>query len=149
MGNDCSRLCLHGCLTYSFSDRLVTSLRTAQLWYILAHLTRIECAYQLRDSGAKVVLAGPDQLANALEAAKQVGLASKNVFAFGDVDQDSGRASGPRSWTQIWVSQEEARSWHWRKINARKELEETTAIINYSSGYVVSPVCCGKSAELF
>jgi 4-coumarate--CoA ligase len=104
----------------------------------LAHLTRIECAYQLRDSGAKVVIAGPDQLANALEAAKQTALSSESVFAFGDVNESIAKSTGTRKWTQIWVSEEEAGSWHWRKISERKELEETTAIINYSSGQVAS-----------
>jgi hypothetical protein len=112
----------------------------------MAHLTRVECAYQLRDSGAKVVIAGTDQLANALEAAKQVGLSSDSVFAFGE-GGISAKSTGTRNWIQIWVSEEEARSWHWRKISARKELEDTTAIINYSSGQVVSFFCAERFAD--
>ncbi|KAL2809217.1 hypothetical protein BJX63DRAFT_445405 [Aspergillus granulosus] len=98
-----------------------------------ASVTELE--YQLRDSEAKLVLAGPDQIAVALDAASRVGLQSDQVYLFcdpEDVNQSTPRA--PRPWTDIWRPAAEAQSWRWRKIETLEEAQETTAIINYSSG---------------
>ncbi|KAL2851053.1 hypothetical protein BJY01DRAFT_261087 [Aspergillus pseudoustus] len=98
-----------------------------------ASVTELE--YQLRDSDAKLLLVGPDQVAVALDAASRVGLRREQVYLFcdpGDVPQSN--AQSIRSWTEIWRPAAEAQSWTWKKIKTLQEAQETTAIINYSSG---------------
>ncbi|KAL3454576.1 hypothetical protein BJX65DRAFT_315731 [Aspergillus insuetus] len=98
-----------------------------------ASVTELE--YQIRDSDAKLVLAGPDQAAVALDAAARVGLRKEQVYLFCDPDDSRQRTSLPiQPWTNFWRPASEAQSWAWKKIDTLQEAQETTAIINYSSG---------------
>ncbi|KAL4806523.1 hypothetical protein BDV18DRAFT_159695 [Aspergillus unguis] len=90
-----------------------------------------ELEYQLRDSDAKVLFAGPEQVSTALEAAGRVGLQDR-VFAF--CDPDAHPIQGLKPWTSIWRPAAEVQSWSWKKITTLEEAMDTTAIINYSSG---------------
>ncbi|KAL3457185.1 hypothetical protein BJX64DRAFT_280782 [Aspergillus heterothallicus] len=94
-----------------------------------------ELEYQLRDSRAKLVLAGEAQFPVALEAAARAGLSREQVYLFRD-PEDGTAASNPvpRLWTELWAPVAEAQSWSWREIKTLEEAMETTAIINYSSG---------------
>ncbi|KAL4818508.1 hypothetical protein BDW67DRAFT_156708 [Aspergillus spinulosporus] len=94
-----------------------------------------EVEYQLRDSDAKLILAGPAQVPIALDAASRVGLPRDRVYLFCDPDDISNDSSLPaQPWTRIWSPADEVRSWSWKTIQTLKEAQETTAIINYSSG---------------
>jgi long-subunit acyl-CoA synthetase (AMP-forming) len=93
--------------------------------------------YQLRDSGASLILAGPEAAQKALDAARKVGLPESKVFGFCDVDVDEAQRPQPcglKPWTSFWASTNQVQSWNWKKIVTKKEAEETTAVINYSSG---------------
>jgi hypothetical protein len=97
----------------------------------------VELEYQLRDSGAKLVLAGPDQVSVALDAASRVGLRRDLVYLFCDPDEAQMHTSQPiPPWTKIWRPAAEVQSWSWRRIETLEEAQGTTAILNYSSGYV-------------
>jgi len=95
-----------------------------------------ELEYQLRDSGATLILAGPESAQKALDAAKSVGISESRVFGFCDMYEEAQRPQpcGLKPWTAFWASPEDVKSWNWRKITTKKEAQETTAIINYSSG---------------
>ncbi|KAL4740505.1 hypothetical protein BDV11DRAFT_214352 [Aspergillus similis] len=104
-----------------------------------------EVEYQLRDSDAKLILAGPAQVPIALDAASRVGLPRDRVYLFCDPDDISNDSSLPAQlWTRIWRPADEVRSWSWKRIQTLKEAQETTAIINYSSGITALP----KGVEL-
>ncbi|KAL2840342.1 hypothetical protein BJX68DRAFT_258528 [Aspergillus pseudodeflectus] len=98
-----------------------------------ASVTELE--YQLRDSDAKLLLAGPDQVAVALDAASRVGLRREQVYLFCDPENvQKGTRQPIQPWTDIWRPASEAKSWTWKKIETLQEAQATTAIINYSSG---------------
>ncbi|KAJ0415096.1 hypothetical protein BJY00DRAFT_294013 [Aspergillus carlsbadensis] len=97
-----------------------------------------ELEYQLRDSGAKLLLAGEAQAPVALDAAARVGLSRDRVYLFQDpADEASSTAhlaTGLRPWTDLWAPVAEVQNWSWREITTLDEAMQTTAIINYSSG---------------
>ncbi|OQU98056.1 hypothetical protein CLAIMM_03889 [Cladophialophora immunda] len=97
-----------------------------------------EVAFQLRDSGARILIASPDGLDMALDAAQQVGLKSDRVFIFCDLHEDlsglQNKYSHIQPWTRIWASSDDVQTWSWKKLSSRGDLEAKTAIINYSSG---------------
>ncbi|EXJ67857.1 uncharacterized protein A1O5_09204 [Cladophialophora psammophila CBS 110553] len=95
-----------------------------------------ELAYQLRDSGATLLLTGPDRIDVALSAAVEVGLSRDRVSVFHDPDEDLSAYNlhGLKSWTEIWTSEEGVRYWSWKRLSTLEEADKKTAIINYSSG---------------
>ncbi|KIW94002.1 uncharacterized protein Z519_05318 [Cladophialophora bantiana CBS 173.52] len=95
-----------------------------------------ELAYQLRDSGATLLLTGPDRVDVALSAAVEVGLSRDRVSVFHDPDEDlsSYNLHDLKSWTEIWTSEEAVRHWSWKRLSTLEEADKKTAIINYSSG---------------
>ncbi|OQU95486.1 AMP-binding enzyme domain-containing protein isoform 2 [Cladophialophora immunda] len=95
-----------------------------------------ELAYQLRDSGAALLLTGPDGIAVALNAASEAGLSRNRVLVFHDPDEDlsSYNLHGLNSWTNIWASEDAVRHWSWKRLATIEEVDGKTAIINYSSG---------------
>ncbi|KAG4281970.1 AMP-binding enzyme [Fusarium proliferatum] len=101
-----------------------------------------ELAYQLADSESRLLVAGPDYLDKALMAADKVGLPRTNFLVFTDL-QDAGRYP-VRSWTNVWASEEHARSWKWRAFSSKEEAQSASAAINYSSGTTGLP----KGAEI-
>ncbi|KAL4997877.1 hypothetical protein BDV10DRAFT_194864 [Aspergillus recurvatus] len=108
-----------------------------------------EVEYQLRDSDAKIVLAGPEQVSVALDAASRVGIPRDSVYLFCDPDDVSVYSSLPvQPWTRIWRPTEEVRSWSWKRIQTAQEAQETTAIINYSSGCISHYNVVANSAQL-
>ncbi|KAL2834168.1 AMP-binding enzyme-domain-containing protein [Aspergillus pseudoustus] len=95
-----------------------------------------ELEYQLRNSDAKLVLASRDRLAIAREAMSKADLGPDQLLIFSDLDEDLSQSQplSPPSWTSIWRPAEEVQSWSWKPITTLKEAQQTTAIINYSSG---------------
>ena len=57
------------------------------------------------------------------------------IYEFCDPSMESS-TQGLRPWTAIWAPEEQARSWKWKKFSSKEEAMSTTAVINYSSGYV-------------
>lgn len=103
-------------------------------WHLMYSL---ELSHQLRDSDAKLVLAGAGQLATALKAATTCGLDSKKVFLLVDPAAKVPKllaAEQAATWMEIWAPYEDARQWTWKTITTKREAQETTAVINYSSG---------------
>ncbi|KAL4774504.1 hypothetical protein BDW60DRAFT_226922 [Aspergillus nidulans var. acristatus] len=108
-----------------------------------------EVEYQLRDSEAKLILAGSAQVPVALDAASRVGLPRDRVYLFCDPEDISNDSSLPaQPWTRIWRPADEVRSWSWKRIQTLKEAQETTAIINYSSGCISHYNVIANSAQL-
>ena len=95
-----------------------------------------ELAYQVKNSEAKLVIAAPDKLENAIKGAAQAGLPKASVVAFAQTaaDEQLARAHGVLTWRDLWVPEEDVRDWSWRKITTKEEAMNTTAVINYSSG---------------
>ncbi|ROT37701.1 AMP-binding enzyme [Sodiomyces alkalinus F11] len=95
-----------------------------------------ELAYQLRDSGARIVVTAQDSLSVALDAAAQAGLPADRIFVLDDSSPDDSSASPPasettRHWTKLVASRQAAESYEWvEPADAR----ETTCCLNYSSG---------------
>lgn len=105
--------------------------------HVLRVLKITELEYQLRDSEAKLILVGPDQVSVALKAAFQAGLSQECIYLFCDPEETTRHQSQSLApWTNIWQPVSDIQSWSWRRINNLEEAKETTAIINYSSGYV-------------
>jgi len=106
-----------------------------------------ELAYQLKDSGASVLLVAEAALDTALEAAKEAGLPKNKIFIFGgdtpgaEVTHSAsprpgkaGRtADGVRHWTELLSAAdlERAKTWDWVEPASP---ESTTCCLNYSSG---------------
>lgn len=94
-----------------------------------------ELIFQLRDSGAKLLLTGVDAASNALEAAKLVGIPTSKVFTFCDPwDCNKPQPHGLEPWTSFWAPAPSVKNWSWKRITTLEEAQSTTAIINYSSG---------------
>lgn len=104
-----------------------------------------ELAYQLRDSGATILVVAEYALETAFAAAAEVGLPKDRIFIFGgdstgaDVTQvqtpkpgKSGRKDGARHWTELLAGNlDKARNWDWVEP---ADPANTTCCLNYSSG---------------
>jgi 4-coumarate--CoA ligase len=87
----------------------------------------------LKDSGAQILFTSHQGINVALKAAAGASLAPSRVFVFGDPCENLENLSA-QPWTKIWSSLEDAQSWQWSRLKTLKEANETTAVINYSSG---------------
>ncbi|KAJ5733813.1 hypothetical protein N7493_002599 [Penicillium malachiteum] len=92
-----------------------------------------ELAYQLKDSGASILLTSRNGIQTALKAAAEVSLPPSQVFVFGDPNEDLENLP-VAPWTNLWVTTEEAALWKWHRITSFEEANATTAVLNYSSG---------------
>lgn len=90
-----------------------------------------ELAYQLKDTGAQLLLAHPSLLRTAIDAAKDAGLSKEQVFQFSDKEEAA--YDGVLDWRRILASEEEARGYTWPELS-EEEATKTVATINYSSG---------------
>lgn len=106
-----------------------------------------ELAYQLKDSGASILLVAEAALETALEAAKETGLPKSKIFIFGgdspgaevthspapQPGRSGRRPDGVRHWTELLAgsSLDKARTWDWTEPS---DPAATTCCLNYSSG---------------
>jgi 4-coumarate--CoA ligase len=108
-----------------------------------------ELAFQLKDSGASMLITSSDSLKTGIDAADLVGMERSKIFVFddslilGDIEHGTGidkwlptdaaerRHYGIRHWSEL-VSQREDFEW---KVFRTLEESNQTATINYSSGY--------------
>ncbi|KAH8162268.1 hypothetical protein CIB48_g5986 [Xylaria polymorpha] len=93
-----------------------------------------ELAYQLKDSGAYILIAADASMEIALEAAEQAGLPKSRVYSFDatGLDKQKGKARlGSQHWTDLLASEADAAKFDWVEPANPKE---TTCCLNYSSG---------------
>lgn len=106
-------------------------------------LTARELAQQLKDSGAKFLIANVLSIDVAIDAARVAGVSPRNVFAFDDglymdVDgnvvkwESKADVRGMRHWSDIVEAGTEKFAWDELKTDGGYN---RTAAINYSSGY--------------
>ncbi|KAE9368680.1 acetyl-CoA synthetase-like protein [Stipitochalara longipes BDJ] len=94
-----------------------------------------ELEYQLKDSGATLILSGLEAAQKAVEAASRVNLPASRIFSFCSLDLDAEpQPCNLKPWTALWSPLTEVKSWNWKRITNKTEAQKTTAIINYSSG---------------
>lgn len=110
--------------------------------------TARELAQQLKDSGAKFLIANVLSIDVAIDAARVAGVSPRNVFAFDDglymdVDgnvvkwESKADVKGMRHWSDIVEAGTEEFAWDELKTD---EGCGRTAAINYSSGYLYTPL---------
>ncbi|KAI0407709.1 AMP-binding enzyme [Xylaria palmicola] len=93
-----------------------------------------ELAYQLKDSGAYILIAADASMEIAMEAAEQAGLPKSRVYSFDatGLDQPAGKARlGSQHWTSLLASETDAAKFDWIETTDPKT---TTCCLNYSSG---------------
>ncbi|RYP68527.1 hypothetical protein DL771_006604 [Monosporascus sp. 5C6A] len=93
-----------------------------------------ELAYQLKDSGASLLIAADTSMDIALEAAGQAGLPKGRVYSFDATALDpspGGKSSEVRHWTELLAPKEEAANFDWVEPADPKT---TVCCLNYSSG---------------
>ncbi|KAI0201976.1 AMP-binding enzyme [Astrocystis sublimbata] len=93
-----------------------------------------ELAYQLKDSGAYILIAADASMETAMEAAEQAGLPKSRVYSFDatGLDRQKGKARlGSRHWTELLASKTDATKFGWVEPADSKT---TTCCLNYSSG---------------
>ncbi|KAL1957003.1 hypothetical protein VTO42DRAFT_6492 [Malbranchea cinnamomea] len=93
--------------------------------------TSSEVAYQLKNTGAKLLLAHPSLVETAIEASREVGLPLDHVFLFSD--RPNAPVRGIQDWRSMVGTPKEAERWQWRTMTP-KESTATLATVNYSSG---------------
>ncbi|GAP84679.1 putative AMP-binding enzyme [Rosellinia necatrix] len=93
-----------------------------------------ELAYQLKDSGAYILIAADASMEIAMEAAREAGLPKDRVYSFDatGVDKQKGKARlGSRHWTSLLAPEADAAKFDWVEPADPKA---TTCCLNYSSG---------------
>lgn len=92
--------------------------------------TITEIVHQIRNTGAKVILAHPSLLRNAIEAGSEAGIPADRIFQFSDQWQQP--TYGIQDWRDMAGSVSEADSYTWDSMGEAST--STIATINYSSG---------------
>ncbi|KAH7025842.1 AMP-binding enzyme [Microdochium trichocladiopsis] len=97
-----------------------------------------EVAYQLKDSGAKFMIAADKSLEIALEAAREAGLPTSSIFAYDDTALDrtttpggSSHRLGVSHWTSLLADPADAAKYSWVEP---ADPRAATCCLNYSSG---------------
>ena len=100
-----------------------------------------ELAYQLKDSGARVMIAASASWDVAVQAAEMVAMEQGNMFVLDDTIpglDETGRVTvaGTQHWTKLVASTEKGEAFVWDEpVNSKT----ATCTLNYSSGTVRSP----------
>jgi 4-coumarate--CoA ligase len=94
-----------------------------------------EVAYQIENTGTTLILVDPSLLDNALAAADKVGFPHECIFLF--LDEPCKSQRGIQDWSSFLATEKAAEGWQWHRMSA-DESRTRTAVLNYSSGWVVS-----------
>ncbi|KAL2802334.1 hypothetical protein BJX63DRAFT_441033 [Aspergillus granulosus] len=105
-----------------------------------------ELAYQLKDSGATLMVCAESSIETALAAADQIGMSRERVFALKlrIFEREKGMKSstsqgvdidtlGCRDWTELLATEDEGRQFSWDELDT-PDLSARTLALNYSSG---------------
>lgn len=90
-----------------------------------------EAAYQIENTGAKLILVEPMFLDTVLKATQRTGFPRERIYLFSD--KPCNPTKGIEDWRSMLGSDREAEKWQWHRMNAI-ESKTTTAVLNYSSG---------------
>ena len=90
-----------------------------------------EICYQIKDTGARIILAHPSLLPTARSAAAKAGFPLSALYTFSDTDLLS--IDGFHDWRSILASPSEASDYRWPEFNGEISKRQL-ATINYSSG---------------
>ena len=90
-----------------------------------------ETAFQLENTGAKMVLVEPKCLDVVLLAADKVGLPRERIFLFDDKPCSTVRDIS--DWRTMLATESEAEHWQWHRMSPQ-ESKTRVAVLNYSSG---------------
>lgn len=101
-----------------------------------------ELGYQLKDSGARLLLCAESSLDTGVEAARLVGMPKENVFVFGGGDVLHDNASpeqhtthnGCRPWATLLATVDDATTYEWEDLRSPDDACQRTMVLNYSSG---------------
>lgn len=96
-----------------------------------------ELAYQLRDSGAQVLITSEAGMATSLEAAESISLSKDRIFLFDagyDTFDGKGQGSdGIRHWSHLIATPCEGENFAWKDARLPEDVHQTICL-NYSSG---------------
>jgi acyl-CoA synthetase (AMP-forming)/AMP-acid ligase II len=100
--------------------------------------TALELSYQLKDSGAKVLIISTNLIEPAVESARIVGLEKSHIFHQNARNSHGNNPShdGVRSWTELLSHTHEAESFQWFEP---PNPETAICCLNYSSGTTGRP----------
>jgi hypothetical protein len=90
-----------------------------------------EVAFQIKDTGADIILVDPSLLGILEKATQKTGFAKGRIFLFSDSTVRETR--GFEDWSSILASEKEACEWKWPELVPDKA-DSCTAVLNYSSG---------------
>lgn len=96
-----------------------------------------ELAYQLKDSGARFLIASAATLDVSLEAIDSIGFPRNRVLVFDNgrdtFDGTTKPVKGLRPWTDLIVSPQEGEAYRWPELTSPSDLKRLVCL-NYSSG---------------
>lgn len=90
-----------------------------------------ETAYQLENTGAKLLLVEPMFVDIVLQAADKAGLPRDRIYLFSDKPCET--TQGVKDWHTLLSSEQDAKQWTWHRMGV-EESRSSTATLNYSSG---------------
>lgn len=97
-----------------------------------------EVTYQLQNTGAEVFLVHPTLIGVALQAAENTGLPLNRIFL---LDQEPyPPIQQLYDFRTILAPVKDAQTWKWKSL-IENQARDTTAVLNYSSGYVPQTQC--------
>jgi hypothetical protein len=87
--------------------------------------------FQLKNTDAKLLLAHPDLIKNAIAAAQQANIPKERIFLFSETYQAP--FDGIRDWRDMIGDEKDGEKWQWKKLSP-EESESQVATVNYFSG---------------
>lgn len=88
-------------------------------------------SFQMKNTGARVVLVHPTLLSTARQAAKAAGLSDSNLYLFSDTEHEP--IDGIKDWRAMLGTPSEASRYQWPRLDGELSTKQI-ATVNYSSG---------------